>query len=151
MPATRATSRKVAETEQLRDRCAVPSCQIGSRLTHYGLAARPAAPPSMLNSPKVIALRENLAHISAISTTSRQKAGEKELRELVCSVVDELKAAGWPPERSIIAIKEIAQEVGLTQSQGVLVRDRDLTPRDALLATLVRWTIECYYDTSRVA
>jgi len=105
----------------------------------------------MLNSPKVIALRENLAHISAISTTSRQKAGEKELRELVCSVVDELKAAGWPPERSIIAIKEIAQEVGLTQSQGVLVRDRDLTPRDALLATLVRWTIECYYDTSRVA
>ena len=79
------------------------------------------------------------------------KATDKELREEVCGVVDELKAAGWPPERAVIAIKEIAHEAGLTQSQGVLVRDRDLAPRDALLAKVVRWTIECYYDTSRVA
>jgi hypothetical protein len=48
-------------------------------------------------------------------------------------------------------MKEIAQEAGLTQSQGVLVRDLDLSPRDALLAKVVRWTIECYYDTNRVA
>jgi hypothetical protein len=105
----------------------------------------------MLTSPKVLALRDSLARASSTLTTSLYKATDKELRDEVCAVVYELKAAGWPPERSIIAIKEIAQEAGLTQSQGVLVRDRDLNPRDALLAKVVRWTIECYYDTPRVA
>ncbi|HEY2853657.1 MAG TPA: hypothetical protein VGJ18_12470 [Gemmatimonadaceae bacterium] len=84
-------------------------------------------------------------------TTSLYNGTDKKLRDEVCSVVDELKAAGWPPERAIIAMKEIAQEAGLTQSQRVLVRNVDLAPRDALLAKVVRWTIECYYDTSRVA
>jgi hypothetical protein len=105
----------------------------------------------MLNNPKVVTLRESLARAGTALGTSLHKASDKELRDEVCAVVDELKAAGWPPERSLIAIKEIAFEAGLTQSQGVLVRDRDLTPRDALLAKVVRWTIECYYDTSRVA
>jgi hypothetical protein len=105
----------------------------------------------MLNSPSVVVLRDALVRASTTLTSSQHKATDKELRDQVCAVVDELKALGWPPERSIIAVKEIAHEAGLTQSQGVLVRDRDLTPRDALLAKVVRWTIECYYDTSRVA
>lgn len=105
----------------------------------------------MQNSPRVIALRDALARASTTLNTSLFKATDKELRDEVCNLVDELKAAGWAPERAIIAIKEIAQEAGLTQSQGVLVRDRDLSPRDALLAKVVRWTIECYYDSSRVA
>jgi hypothetical protein len=105
----------------------------------------------MLNSPKVVALRDSLARANTTLTTSLYIAMDKELRDEVCAVVDELKAAGWPPERSIIAMKEIAQEAGLTQSQSVLLRGRDLNPRDALLAKVVRWTIECYYDTTRVA
>jgi len=105
----------------------------------------------MLNSPKVVDLRESLTRISMTLGASLLKANDKDLRGKVCGLVDELKAAGWPPERAIIAVKEIAQEAGLTQSQGVLVRDRDLNPRDALLADVVRWAIECYYDTTRVA
>ena len=105
----------------------------------------------MLNSPKVLALRDTLARATMTLTTSLYNTTDKALRDEVCAVVDELKAAGWPPERAIIAIKEIAHEAGLTQSRGVLVRGRDLTPHDALLARVVRWTIECYYDTSRVA
>jgi hypothetical protein len=105
----------------------------------------------MLNSPKVIALRDSLARATMTLTTSLYDARDKDLKDEVCSVVDDLKAAGWPPERAIIAMKEIAQEAGLTQSQRVLVRDTDLAPRDALLAKVVRWTIECYYDTTRVA
>jgi hypothetical protein len=105
----------------------------------------------MLNSPKVIALRESLARASTTLSSPVTRATDKDLREEVCALVDELKAAGWAPERAIIAMKEIAQEAGLTQTQGVLVRDVDLSPRDALLAKVVRWTIECYYDTSRVA
>lgn len=105
----------------------------------------------MLNSPKVLALRDSLAHAVTSSSIAAQCTTEKALYDEVCAVVGDLKQAGWPPERAIIAIKELAREAGLTQSQGVLVRDRDLNPRDALLAKLVRWTIECYYDTTRVA
>jgi len=65
----------------------------------------------MLNSPKVPALRDSLAR--AISM-SRESPGDKALRDEVCAIVDEMKAAGWPPERAIIAIKQIATEAGLT-------------------------------------
>lgn len=105
----------------------------------------------MLNNPKVVALRDILARAATTLNTSVYSASDKALRDAVCDVVDDLKALGWPPERTLIAIKEIAHEAGLTQSQGVLVRDRDLNPRDALLAKLIRWAIECYYDTTRVA
>ena len=84
-------------------------------------------------------------------STSHYLSTDKALRDEVCGVVDDLKALGWPPERAIIAMKEIAVDAGLVPSRGILVRDRDLDPRDALLAKVVRWTIECYYDTSRVA
>ena len=107
--------------------------------------------PSMLNSPKVLTLRDSLSRAAMTLTTSMYGATDKALRDEVCAVVYELKDAGWPPERTIIAIKEIALEAGLTQSQNVLVRGSDLSPRDALLAKVIRWTIECYYDTSRVA
>jgi hypothetical protein len=105
----------------------------------------------MLNSPKVLALRDSLARASITLTSSAFPESDKALREEVCAVVDDLKAAGWPPERALIAIKEIAFTAGLRASQGVLVRDRDLTPRDALLAKVVRWTIECYYDVAQPA
>lgn len=125
------------------------SCKAVSGTTLFCLPL--AHNPVMLNSPKVIALRDSLTRASTTLDTPPFRAADKELRDEVCALVDELKAAGWAPERAVIAIKEIAQEAGLTQSQGVLVRDRDLSPRDALLAKIVRWTIECYYDSSRVA
>jgi hypothetical protein len=105
----------------------------------------------VLNSPKVLGLRDSLSRAATTLGTSLYRATDKELSDEVCALVDELKAAGWPPERCIIGMKEIAEEAGLRQSQRVLVRDAELSPRDALLARIVRWTIECYYDTSRVA
>jgi hypothetical protein len=99
----------------------------------------------MLNSPKVLALRDSLARASTTLGTS-SPIGDKELRDEVCDVVEELKRLEWPPERAIIAIKEIAEEAGLTQSPRVLLKNRELEARDALLAKIVRWTIECYYD-----
>jgi hypothetical protein len=102
--------------------------------------------PPMLNSPKVLALRETLARASSTISTAEYTTTDKALRDEVCDVVEELKRLGWPPERAIIAIKEIAEEAGLTQSRQVLLKNRDLDARDALLAKIVRWTIECYYD-----
>jgi hypothetical protein len=105
----------------------------------------------MLNSPHVLALRDTLARAATTLSTSHYLTADKALRDEVCAVVDELKALGWPPERTIIAIKGIADDAGLAPSRSVMLRDKDLSPRDALLAKVVRWTIECYYDTSRVA
>jgi len=100
----------------------------------------------MLNSPKVLALRDSLARASTALTASAYTVADKELRDEVCDVLEEVKRLGWPPERAIIAIKQIAEEAGLTQSSRVLLKNSDLDERDALLARIVRWTIECYYD-----
>jgi hypothetical protein len=101
----------------------------------------------MLNSPKVLALRESVARASTTLATPAHSITDSKLRDEVCDVVDELKRLGWPPERAVIAIKEIAEEAGLTQSQRVLLKNRELDARDALVAKIVRWTIECYYNT----
>ena len=103
----------------------------------------------MLNSPKVPPLRESLER--ALSTT-KAPPDDKTLRDEVCAVVDEMKAAGWPPERAIIAVKQIATEAGLKESRAVLVlSNKQLDARDALMAKVVRWTIECYYDVLQPA
>ena len=102
--------------------------------------------PSMLNSPKVLALRESLARASTALAASDFTVADEKLRDQVCDVVDEVKQLGWPPERAIIAIKEIAEEAGLTQSSRVLLKNHELDVHDALLARIVRWTIECYFD-----
>jgi hypothetical protein len=102
----------------------------------------------MLNSPKVSVLREDLARALMRAATPDDKA----LRDEVCSVVDEMKAAGWPPERAIIAIKQIATEAGLMESRALLaLSNTQLDARDALMAKVVRWTIECYYDVLQPA
>ena len=114
----------------------------------YKLGARDCLPTAvMLNSPKVLALRDSLSRASTTLTTSAYTTTDSKLRDEVCDVVEEVKKLGWPPERAIIAIKEIAEEAGLTQSQRVLLKNLELDARDALLAKIVRWTIECYYDT----
>jgi len=103
----------------------------------------------MLNSPKVPALRESLVRALAVSN---EKPDDRTLRDEVCAVVDEMKAAGWPPERAIIATKQIATEAGLRESRAVLaLSNKELDARDALMAKVVRWTIECYYDVLQPA
>jgi hypothetical protein len=110
---------------------------------------RGEASPSMLNSPKVPALRDSLARALK---TSNDYPGDKTLRDEVCAIVDEMKAAGWPPERAIIAVKQIATEAGLKESRAVLaLSNKQLDERDALMAKVVRWTIECYYDVLQPA
>jgi hypothetical protein len=98
----------------------------------------------MLDSPKVVVLRESLARALAASDRHRD---DKILRDQVCAVVDDLKAAGWPPERAIVAVKEIANEAGLMQTRNVLsLKNLNLDARDALMVRVVKWCIDCYYD-----
>jgi hypothetical protein len=99
----------------------------------------------MLKSPKVPAFRESLSR--ALMRAAEVRPDDKALRDEVCAIVDEMKAAGWPPERAIVAIKQIAAEAGLMESRSLLaLSTKQLDARDALMVNVVRWTIECYYD-----
>ena len=103
----------------------------------------------MLNSPKLSLLRESLARALV---TSPEQASDKKLRDEICAVVDEMKAAGWPPERTVIAVKQIANEAGLMESRALLsLSTKQLDVRDALMAKVIRWTIERYYDALQSA
>lgn len=103
----------------------------------------------MLNSPKVPVLRDSLARALA---KPQDRPDDRQLRDEVCAVVDDMKAAGWPPERTIVAIKQIATEAGLMESRALLaLTNKELDARDALMVKVVRWTIECYYDVLQPA
>lgn len=104
----------------------------------------------MFNSPKVSTLRESLSR--SLKESAKLPRNDKALRDEVCDVVEEMKAAGWPPERAIVAIKQIATEAGLMESPSVLaLSNMQLDARDALMVKVVRWTIECYYDVLQPA
>jgi hypothetical protein len=68
-----------------------------------------------------------------------------EVQWLVWSFVDDRKAAGWPPERVIIAVKQIARDVGLQPSVFIIDRDAPLTTVDGFLVEMVSWCIARYY------
>ena len=104
----------------------------------------------MLNSPKVPVLRDSLSR--AVMRAPESRPDDKALRDEICAVVDEMKAAGWPPERTIIAVKQIAADAGLMESRALLtLSNKQLDARDALMVKVVRWTIECYYDVLQPA
>ena len=70
---------------------------------------------------------------------------EAEVRELVWAFVDEGKAAGWPPERIIVAIKQIAREAGLMPTALVIQRNVAPTLVDKFLVDMVGWCIHRYF------
>jgi len=70
---------------------------------------------------------------------------ERDVQPLVWDFVDDRKAAGWPPERIILAIKQIAREAGLKTSTTVVKRDTTLTATDSFLVELVGWCIHRYF------
>lgn len=68
------------------------------------------------------------------------------VRECVCEYVDVTKALGWPPERVIAAVKQIAVEAGLAPSYSVTSTAVHLSGTDRLVADIVDWSIARYYD-----
>jgi hypothetical protein len=100
----------------------------------------------MHDRPSVVALRDSLSAVAkshrAVVDTGHQSA----LRERVWAVVDDFKAEGWPPERIIVALKQIVDDAGLSTSRRVLIASTPLVERDAVVVGIVRWFIERYYD-----
>jgi len=92
----------------------------------------------MYDIPALVTLRDDLSR--GLPSDSRALYGE------VCAVVDHLKAAGWPPERVIVAVKRIADDAGLRPSRAVLAAQGALSPSDALIVRMVEWCIQRYYE-----
>jgi hypothetical protein len=99
----------------------------------------------MNNPPSTLALRDALLSVQASHPTITEAALQTTLRELVYTVVDEMKAAKWPPERVIVAIKLIVNDAGLRASYGVLASDADLSEVDAVLLNVFGWCLERYF------
>jgi hypothetical protein len=97
-------------------------------LTDVGhLHGRFVADPTVVD-----ALRTTLLDMASRASPLEPSEGNV-LRERVCAVVDEMKAAGQPPERIVVAIKRIGQEAGLGGFD------------DRLAQRLIRWCLERYY------
>jgi len=99
----------------------------------------------MYTRPAVVALRD---YLGVLVTTHPHLLArhQAELRFHVRGVVDELKAVGWPPERVIVAIKQIADDAGLHPSRHLLSATGPLSEPDAAIVHMVRWCIEYYYS-----
>jgi hypothetical protein len=110
----------------------------------YRLASIAAG--SVYQFAAVALLRETLSEVRAHTRTKPLDATRREqLRQRVYVAVDDLKGMGWTPERVIIAVKSIATEVGFRPSPHFSRANQPLVNGDALLASIVRWTIERYY------
>ena len=92
-----------------------------------------------------IALRETLAGPISPTGFLRDDDLQEQLRQRVFAVVDDLKRMDWPPERVIIAVKQIARDGGLTPSLQFVQAESSLSNGDAVLAKIVRWAIDRYY------
>jgi hypothetical protein len=87
--------------------------------------------------PAVVTLRDDIA-----------RAPRPDLATLyydVGAVVDRLKAAGWPAERVIVAVKQIAEDGGLKPSAAMLSASKPVTNGDVLIIRMIEWCIERYY------
>jgi len=102
----------------------------------------------MYDRPPIVALRESLSEFVADNPKLVDGARLSELREQVCAVVDDLKGAGWLPERVIVAVKQVAHDAGLSPSRGVL-SVAPLTESDAVIVEMVGWCIQRYYHETR--
>ena len=99
----------------------------------------------MCTRPAVVALRDALSSLSSTQPIAAAGLGSEVMRAHVYTVVDDMREDGWPVERVIIALKTIAENAGLRPTRVVLVASAPLTETDAIIASLVRWTLDQFY------
>ena len=85
------------------------------------------------------AVRESFLAL-ATKASSFGRTDELILRQRITAAVDELKEAGWPVERIIVRIKELASEVGIKFKSSSLSTDEH-----PAIANAVLWCVQRYY------
>jgi hypothetical protein len=86
------------------------------------------------------AVRESFKTL-AHQPPSSEAVEEALFRQRICAAVDELKTMGWPIERIIVRVKELAAEAGVRL--GSSPRGRETHPA---IANAVLWCVDRYYE-----
>lgn len=97
-------------------------------------------PTTMSGRTSIFALRDALVSVASIPTVEPDL--QRQIRDHVHAVVDELKSFGWTADRINLALKEIALDAGVQPSHAIIVESASATKSDALLASLMRWSLE---------
>jgi len=101
----------------------------------------------MYELPSVVALRTELTEVASSRTACVDLERQAVLCGRVHQAVDDLRAAGWPPERVIVAMKQIAADAGLQPSRRLYVVTETVHDKDVLLIDMIGWTIRRYFAT----
>lgn len=97
----------------------------------------------MAELDKAAALQRRLREYPLNDTRATRDA----LRHDVYAYVDELRGHGWPPERVIVTVKQIARDAGV-RKRGTLAASVSTEARGRLLVEIVGWCVERYYVSS---
>jgi hypothetical protein len=101
----------------------------------------------MYDLPSVLALRTELTEVATLRNLRVDLDRQAILRGRLHSAVDDLRAAGWTPERVIVAIKQIAADAGVHPSRRLYIVTESVHDKDVLLIDMIGWTIQRYFDT----
>jgi hypothetical protein len=73
---------------------------------------------------------------------------EQEIRQHVYTYADELRALGLPPERVIVAVKQLAEDAGLGEAPNPIAQSgaEVRTDSEQLVSDMVSWSIDSYYQ-----
>jgi len=85
------------------------------------------------------AVRESFMSV-ATKAGAFSRADELLLRQRIAAAVDDLKGQGWPIERIIVRIKELASEVGIRFKSSSVSTDEHPAVANAVL-----WCVQRYY------
>jgi hypothetical protein len=97
----------------------------------------------MYAQPAGIAVRASLAAIADKSTLSGSDTSQ--LHQRICVAVDELKTVGWPIERIIVRLKQVAEEVGFRPPQNTHLTTGEIDRREVVWDEIVKECIDQYY------
>lgn len=88
-------------------------------------------------------MRASLTSIADKSTVTASDSAL--LHEGICTAVDELKTVGWPVERIIVRLKEVAKEVGFYPPNSTHLLASEIDRREHVWGEIIKDCIERYY------
>lgn len=98
----------------------------------------------MYPQPAGLAVRDTLGAMADYQGRLPQ-ADAALLQNRICAAVDELKAMGWPVERILVRLKEVAAEVGFQPSRSRVLSAVEAERRKVIWAAAITQCIEYYY------
>jgi hypothetical protein len=72
----------------------------------------------------------------------------EKLRELVCALVDKMKAMGAPPEKVVVAVKQAVLNENEVVALGAKRTLQEIGIRQEILQQALSWCIQRYYGAS---